>query len=123
MGRPTISLNGAGTAKLSIRKNGGGLTISDCNTATDVVTVEVSEGSLTFDNTNNDGEMVARGICKFVDETTGATVTNETLNPFDVRNIALQVWNFSRTYVFDGDSMGEWTVKKVMTIKAYLGLK
>jgi len=77
-GRPTISMNATGTTQLSIRKNGGGMTIKDCNQVTDAVTVEVSEGALTFDSSCSDGEMVARGDCELIDETTGATVLNQT---------------------------------------------
>lgn len=87
LGRPTISMNGAGSSKLSIRKNSGGLTIKDCNNATDEVTVEISEGSLTFDSSCTDGVMVARGMCKFVDSSNGATVVDETGNPANI-NIA-----------------------------------
>lgn len=125
LGRPTVSMNPTGYCSLSMRSQRGGLTIQDCNNALDVVTVGISEGSLTFDSSCTDGEMVARGSCVFVDEATlaGAHVTDETFSPFDTRNIALQVWNFSKDYIFDVDSMGEWLVKKVLTIKAYLGLK
>jgi len=80
LGRPTISMNATGSCKLSLRGNGGGMTIKHCNNALDEVTAEISEGSLTFDNTNDlqfDGQMVARGLGKFVDETTGFTVANE----------------------------------------------
>jgi len=80
LGRPTISMNAAGSCKLSVRKNGGGLTIKHCNDILDEVTAEISEGSLTFDNTNNllfDGQMIARGLGKFVNETTGFNVVNE----------------------------------------------
>ncbi len=78
LGRPTISMASATGVQLSVRKNGGGLTIKGCNHASSNVTVEVSEGSLTFDNSNTAGNMVARGMCKFVDQTAGATVTDET---------------------------------------------
>jgi len=78
LGRPTISLNPAGTSLLSLRHYSGGMTIKDCNTVTDKVTAEIAQGSLTFDSSNTDGEMVARGNCKFVNETNGATVYNET---------------------------------------------
>jgi len=80
LGRPTISMNIAGSTKLSVRGNGGGLTIKDCNNALDEVTIEVAEGSLTFDSSNDlkfDGQMVARGSGNFVDETTGFSVSNQ----------------------------------------------
>lgn len=78
LSRPTISMNGAGTVLLNLRKYSGGMTIKDCNTAGDTVTAEIAEGSLTFDASCTDGNMVARGMCKFVDSSNGATVTDET---------------------------------------------
>lgn len=99
LGRPTISM-GAGTAcALSLRKHGGGMTIKDCDQPTDVVTVEISEGSLTFDSSNTDGVMVARGGCKFVDQTNGAAVTNETMPELT------------------------WVHKKALSVSKFLGLK
>ena len=77
LGRPTISMNSIGTCKLSVRNNGGGLTIKDCNDPLDEVTVEVSRGSLTFDSSCTNGLMVARTTGKFLDETVGATVIRE----------------------------------------------
>jgi len=78
--RPTISMNPTGTSQLSVRGYNGGLTIFDCNQAADRVTVELAAGSLTFDSTCTNGIMVARGVGKFVDNTNGATVVNESVN-------------------------------------------
>ena len=78
--RPTISMNAGGTSLLSVRGYNGGLTIKDCNNASDRVTVEMNPGSLTFDSSCTNGIMVARGVGKFVDNTAGASVTNETVN-------------------------------------------
>jgi hypothetical protein len=78
--RPTISMNAGGTSLLSVRGYNGGLTIKDCNNAADRVTVEMNPGSLTFDSSCTNGIMVARGVGKFVDNTAGASVTNETVN-------------------------------------------
>lgn len=91
LNRPTISMNGVGTVQLSIRNYSGGMTIKDCNTAGDTTTVEIAVGSLTFDNSCTDGEMVARGVCNFVDETTGATVYNETLSIEEIQGLGSQV--------------------------------
>ena len=44
-GRPTISMNAAGTCLLSVRGFNGGMTIRHCNTVTDAVTVEMSGGA------------------------------------------------------------------------------
>ena len=78
--RPTISMNSGGTSLLSVRSYNGGLTIKDCNNAADRVTVEMNPGSLTFDSSCTNGIMVARGVGKFVDNTAGASVTDETVN-------------------------------------------
>ncbi|UCD24754.1 MAG: hypothetical protein JSW51_02215, partial [Gemmatimonadota bacterium] len=76
LSRPTISLNAVGAAvSLSVRNQFGGLTIKDATHVDDTVTVEMGRGSLTFDSSNTNGEMVARTSGKFLDETAGATVT------------------------------------------------
>ena len=95
-GRPTISMNGLGSSNLSVRKNSGGMTISDCNNVNDLVTVEVSEGSLTFDSSCTAVEMVARGVCKFINDSAGATVYDEVIRPSDVIDIPIQVWNHTQ---------------------------
>ena len=78
LGRPTISMNGAGWSKLSVRGHGGGLTIKDCNNVLDEVTVEMGQkGSVTFDASCTAGSMVIRTDGKFVDLTAGANVTVE----------------------------------------------
>jgi hypothetical protein len=96
--RPTISMNSGGTSQLSVRGYNGGLTIKDCNNASDRVTVELSGGSLTFDSSCTNGIMVARGVGKFVDQTAGATVVNETVNQEmidDLENKVLELWRLA----------------------------
>lgn len=91
--RPTISMNSGGWTELSIRGYSGGLTIKDCDNALDRVTVELLAGSLTYDATNTAGIMVARGTGKFVDQTTGATVVDETVN---LTSIPDAVWSYTQ---------------------------
>lgn len=93
--RPTISMNAAGTSQLSVRGYSGGLTIQDCNNVADRVTVELHPGSLTFDSSCTNGIMVARGVGKFVDQTAGATVVDETVNQEiidDLEGKVLELW-------------------------------
>ena len=89
-GRPSISMNAIGTSKLSVRGWQGGLNITDCNNVLDAVTVGIDTGSLTFTNTCSAGTMVARGVGVFVDNTTGASVTNETVYN---STVASAVWD------------------------------
>lgn len=112
LGRPTISMNGAGTSQLSVRDNNGGLTIKDCNNALDKVTAEVNVGSLTFDSSCTNGEMVARGVCKFIDQTNGASVTDETIKPSEAREVHRGMYNKSwwdknnnLLYIYDDDGV------------------
>lgn len=96
--RPTISMNASGTSQLSVRGYNGGLTIKDCNNASDRVTVELGGGSLTFDSSCTNGIMVARGVGKFVDQTAGATVVNETVNQEmidDLESKVLELWRLA----------------------------
>jgi len=79
LARPTISMSGVASKELGARGYHGGLTISNCTNVGNNVTVEMAEGSLTFDSTNVAGTMIARGLCKFVDESAGATVVDETI--------------------------------------------
>lgn len=120
LGRPSISMNGIGSSALSVRDNNGGLTITDCNNALDVVTCEVNVGSLTFDSSCTDGEMVARGTCKFVDNTNGATVTNETINEV---TIAAFIWNSLLTSHQIIGSFGYHVSKKLLSVSKFIGLK
>lgn len=96
--RPTISMNAAGTSQLSVRGYSGGLTIKDCNNVADRVTIELHPGSLTFDSSCTNGIMVARGVGKFVDQTAGATVIDETVNQEtidDLESKVLELWQIA----------------------------
>jgi len=96
--RPTISMNAAGTSQLSVRGYNGGLTIKDSNNVADRVTIEVNPGSVTFDASCTNGIMVARGVGKFVDSTTGATVINEMVNQEmidDMEGKVLELWRLA----------------------------
>lgn len=88
-GRPTISMNAASTAQLSMRGYSGGMTISDCNNALDRVTVEMHPGATTFDSSCTDGVMVVRGVGVFVDESAGANVFNQSLNVISIESTVL----------------------------------
>ena len=96
--RPSISMNATGTSQISMRGYNGGLTIKDCNNVADRVTVELHPGSLTFDSSCTNGIMVARGVGKFVDQTAGATVTDETVNQEmidDLESKVLELWQIA----------------------------
>ena len=91
LNRPTLSMNSGQASQVSIRGQKGGLTVNDCDHADDVITAEIAQGSLTFSGSCTNGEMVARGNCKFVDETNGATVTDETIY---TKTIPTAVWEY-----------------------------
>lgn len=74
LSRPTISLNGIGSSKLSVRKYSGGLTLKDCNNAADEVTLGVTETKLTLENTCTAGIISVRGDAYFTDNSNGSTV-------------------------------------------------
>ena len=93
--RPTISMNSGNFSLLSIRSYSGGLTVKDCDNIADRVTVELNSGSLTFDSSCTQGVMVARGPGKFVDETTGATVIDETIYTQDAVTKILELWQIA----------------------------
>jgi hypothetical protein len=113
-GRPTISMNAASTAQLSMRGYSGGMTISDCNNALDRVTIEMHPGATTFDASCTAGIMVARGVGEFVDQTPGAAVADETVKGSAVdrsRNLLTNRVSVSNddavTTIYDDDAATE----------------
>jgi len=84
-----ISMNSGGTSSLIVSGFSGHLNITDCDHADDVVEVGMDTGSLKFDTTCVDGNMLASGMCGFVDlaTTAGATVIDNTGDP---KNINVQ---------------------------------
>lgn len=111
LGRPTISMHAGTWSKASIRSYSGGLTITDSDDPLDVITVEISQGSLTFDSTCVAGEMVARGVGKFVDETNGATVVDEMIHASTISNIDTNVTGMATdiTDLLDVE-LGNWKI-------------
>jgi len=77
-GRPHINVNG-GTANVSIRAYAGGLTVGGMNDSGDQVTVSMSTGKLTIDNTNTLGFISVRGMSQFTDNTAGTVVDKDGL--------------------------------------------
>jgi len=131
--RPTISMNSGGASQLSVRGYSGGLTIKDCDNVDDRVTVELLAGSLTFDSSCVLGTMVARGTGKFVDETNGATVIDETLNRESLATsvqidagaadaISDAVWNKLIADMVVAGSAGE-RLQALLTVNKYLALQ
>ena len=77
--RPTISMNGTGESKLSVRSYSGGLTLKDVNNVNDECTLEVSQGKITVDSSCTAGYISVRGTAQFTDESTGATIDTSAL--------------------------------------------
>ena len=84
----TINMNSGGASNLTVVDYHGALIITNCDSVSDVVTVDMASGTLTFDSSCTLGTMVARGACTFVDNSNGATVINETLS-------ATSVWEYT----------------------------
>jgi len=112
LGRPTITMSDGGArVLLSVRDNNGGMTIKGSQHVDDEVTVEVNKGSVTFDSTNTAGSMVVRTDGKFVDETTGATISREDYVQRTYQRIGLAtgipvVNNVDGSYTFDDVVVG-----------------
>jgi hypothetical protein len=92
------------------------LTISDCDTINDILTIGVTQGSLTFDASCSAGTMVARGSVILVDETTGATVLDQTITPSTITDT---VWADSNAVTLQDNvslikniETGRWKLEK-----------
>ena len=91
-----------GNSKLGVRGYHGELVVGGCTDADSGVVVEMAEGLLELDNSNTDGTMIARGVCKFTDSTAGANVVDETIarSNFDqlagvIASIPADVWAYT----------------------------
>jgi len=84
--RPTITAASASGLKLGVRGMRGGLTIKSVDHALTSVSVEMATGGLTLESTCDDGVIVVRGSCTFIDNNTGSSVDVSGL-------VSEQVWN------------------------------
>lgn len=75
----SLSMNSGEATQVSIQGHKGRFKITSCDHALDTITVGMSQGLLTYDNTCTNGTMVASGVCKFINETNGANVIDETI--------------------------------------------
>jgi hypothetical protein len=86
LARPTIDMNALSTgAALSLRGYSGGLTITNCDHANDVATLEVSQGKVELAASCTAGVISVRGVTTLLDNSAGTTVdTPALLSPQDV---------------------------------------
>jgi hypothetical protein len=124
-GRPSISMNSAGTSNLSMRAYKGGLNLKDMNQSTDIATVELMPGSISIDATCIDGSVVLRGVGEHQDNSNGTVVIDELVHKLtatQLNTIAKYVWDYLVVSADTVGSMGEFVNKKVLTIKKFIGL-
>lgn len=74
-----ISMNAQAPSQLNVQAFSGGLTIINSDHVDDEIVVDMAQGILTFDASNVAGTMNACGNCRFIDQTNGATVTDDTI--------------------------------------------
>ena len=111
-GRPSINMNSGVSTNVGIRSWRGGLDITHCDHIDDVITVQVADGAFRFTDTCTNGVMVARGTCKFVDESNGAVVHDETSYK---TNISETVWRESTRSLTDTVAADIISVNSVAT--------
>lgn len=124
-GRPSISMNSAGTSNLSMRAYKGGLNLKDMNQSTDIATVELMPGSMSIAATCIDGSVVLRGVGEHQDNSNGTVVIDELVHKLtatQLNTIAKYVWDYLVVSADTVGSMGEFVNKKVLTIKKFIGL-
>lgn len=83
---PGLTVDGsAGSVDISVRKYSGGLNVRNISTAGSVLTVGVVDGKITLEATCTAGTIVCRGTGTLVDNSAGATVVDEMLDPIDIQ--------------------------------------
>lgn len=126
LGRPSVSMNAAGTCKLSVRGHRGGFDLRDCNQVTDEATVEVNPGSVSVASSCTQGVIVLRGVGLSQINTVADIVTDEMVHsilPSEILEIATAVWDYATSAASTVGSMGEFVTKKLLTFIQFLGLK
>jgi hypothetical protein len=90
----TIDVGGAlGTAKISITGHSGGINITNVNQPTDVAVVIMDAGKVIIDSSCTDGQIVVGGVSILIDNSNGATVVDNTINPDHIEDIHVANWN------------------------------
>jgi hypothetical protein len=86
LARPTIDMNALSTgASLSLRGYSGGLTVTNCDHADDVATLEISQGKVELAASCTAGTISVRGLATLLDNSAGTTVdVPALLSPEDV---------------------------------------
>jgi hypothetical protein len=80
-----IDLNGASN-NLVLRNFSGGITLS--NTGIGVssdISIDMNSGRVLLDSSLDSGDITIRGVAKVVDNSNGATINDETLDPIELR--------------------------------------
>lgn len=125
LGRPSISMS-AGTVKLSLRGQKGGLDIRDCNQAGDEATVEMMPGSVSINASCTAGEIVLRGVGVNQINTSADIITDEMVHSIttdEMGLIAKYVWDYSISAINGVESIGNYVITKLLSFKQFIGLK
>jgi uncharacterized protein YjbI with pentapeptide repeats len=126
-GTPIIDCGGSGQ-ELAIRNYNGGIKLTN-KSGTENVSVDLNSGQIILDNTVTAGTVVARGVGKLIDTTgnvihsgtwNGVTIINETVSPHTISDV---VWTYQIADLNVAGSIGEFIVKRLLTLAQYLGLK
>ena len=127
-GTPTIDMGGSGQS-LALRNYNGGIRLTN-KSGSESVSVDLNSGQIKLTNSVTNGDIVARGVGKLIEDATGdaiysgtwngATIINETVSP---HSIADGVWDKDISENETSGTFGEMLGKKVITLAKYLGLK
>jgi len=107
---PTIDCGGAGQP-LALRGYNGGIRLIN-KTGADAVSIDMATGQIILESTVTGGTIVCRGTAKLTDNSNGATVDNELINP---ESITIPTWD--QVY-YDSGSGDSGTVFPFGTISA-----
>ena len=138
--KPSFDIGGlTGTAQLNVMSYEGGVTILNCNQITDDVKIIIHGGIIELDSSCTAGSIRIFGEGTLINNSSlivGSELINNLVQPQTISQIdsnvtiidskvddlPLDVWNLDKDTVFTANSMGEWVVKKLLSIKTYLGL-
>jgi hypothetical protein len=90
---PSIDMGGSGQ-NLAIRNYYGRISVKNMTGSTDACVVDMSSGTIVLESTVSDGFVYLRGVADVIDNSTGATVYDKTINLINVEDV---VWDAELT--------------------------
>lgn len=119
MATPTLDFNGADVDMLA-RNYSGGIRLQNINQGQEI-SIDMNSGQVILDSTVTNANITIRGVGKLVDNSVGASVTNELIDSAAISGLT-SPWDSLISNHTTVGSFG-WFIQKLLTVSKFIGLK